>query len=441
MTIGVPAAPPPPPQDEGVQRHFLALLASLPQPSEDPHAPAMPPLSAFPSSPSPSAPPPPPSSHDATATPTPGSSPAPAAPSPPPRFIPSVAHFTPELDEPAEQTCALIGPPGAGKTSLLAALDAACLAEGADGEAMALVWNRQSDAADLLQRAARHWIDLDEALPPTTTSTTYAVELTSVHRSPLLERRSMRVTQLRLLEEPGHVLFPARLDEERAAPPLTSRQHGELSHATTLVLAVDAGRRCAATLEATIPNLLDRLAKAQPGERLDRSCSSGLLARVGLRSRRPAPRRSRLGVKRMLLLLTKIDVLASTAAHAQRATGEQVSALAVARALDPVGLALEVVGARSLRRLRRALGAEADFAVGLVSASGFHAKSGAPFSSWSATRSPDERAQVWAPFGVADALRFLAHGRCGPTVQPITEEELAADEIRLIARHAFQGAG
>lgn len=380
-----------------------------------------------------------PSPPDSAPPPLPGDA-ATSPPPPPPMFpIPLGPSESMEAD-PMEQTCVLVGPTGAGKTSLLASLDAACFDEGARGERLAIFWNRQSDAADLLQRAARQWIGFGDSPSSTATSTAYSVELTSSRRPSLLRRSAMKVTQLRFVEEPGQHLFPASSDaKEHEAPTLTLRQQVELAGATTLVLVVDASRQCGATVEATLPSLLDRLASSRPGERLGRRPGGGILSRVGLFSGRAAPRRNRLGVKRLLLLLNKVDVIANAEASAQRAAGEAVSALAVARALDPIGLALEVVGARCLRRLRRSVGADADFAIGVVSASGFYRESGEAFSA-SNVRSPDERLQAWAPFGVGDALRFVALGRCGPTIQPITEAELAVDQIHSIKRHTFQGA-
>lgn len=438
MNVPHATASSPPSESEGVQRDFLALLASPPLSSAEPYDAAGPsPFNAF------FAPPPAPSSPSSAASvtaPPHDAPPAPVTPIAPSTFSP-FSQVTPE-DDPLEQTCIFIGPPGAGKTSLLASLDAACLDQGEDGDALALVWDRQGDAPDLLQRAGRQWIGCDEAMPSTAASTAYSVELTSVHRSPLLKRRSMRVTQLRIVEEPGRLLFPSLHEADgRSAPPLSSRQQVELASATSLALVIDARRPCAETIEATLPGLLDRLASSRPGERLGRGSSSGVLSRIGLLSGRPAPRRNRLGVKRLLLLLTKVDDIADAEARAQRAAGEDVSAFAVARAIDPVGLAMEVIGARNLRRLRRALGAEAELAVGLASASGFCTRSGAAFSASSPVRSPDERLQAWAPFGVGDALRFLAYGRCGATIQLIAEDEITGVEVHPIARHAFQGAG
>jgi hypothetical protein len=139
----------------------------------------------------------------------------------------------------------------------------------------------------------------------------------------------------------------------------------------------------------------------------------------------------------VLLLLTKVDVLASATARQRAVAGQPVSAADVARAIDPLGLAIEVVGARTLLRLCRSIRADAEFAVGVCSASGFCDR-GAPFSRWSPGRTADERLRAWAPFGVSEVLQYIALGRCGRTVDRVTEAEILGSQKIAIDGYAFE---
>lgn len=352
------------------------------------------------------------------------------------------------LSDSVGQTCVIFGPSGAGKTSLLATLDAACYADSPDHGGLSAVWDRRNDDADRLQREGRQWIAFDIPTSPTSSSTTYPLELTTRRITPLLRRSTMKVHQLRCIDLPGDQLcaplVPLRNGTTSSTPTtplLAPGRRNELTDATSLLLVVDATRPHSATLDASLAGVLDRLASSCPGEQPRQSLAARLLGRLGLRLERIAPRRTRLSVKRVLLLLSKVDVLAAAMADQHRcSTGEEVSALAIAQSLDPLGLALELLGLRCLMTLHRAIGTDADFAIGACSASGFCPESGEAFLRWSPGRSPDERLRTWTPFGVNDALHFLAFGTCAGGLHRVTDEDLAEDCHLPIEQHAFQGA-
>lgn len=320
------------------------------------------------------------------------------------------------------QTWTLIGPAGAGKTSLVAAFDAACFArDDGDGE-LSIAWTRDGGHVDRLQQAGQRWIARDVAPASTAQATAYSFELTVERPRRWFRPSTPVVRQLRCSEEPGQAMFPA---SEDPAEPVAPHRIGELSRATSLVIAVDATRLCAATIEASLPSLLDRISSSRPGERGWRSTSRWLPGALGRRG--PSTiRRTRLVARRVLILLTKIDLLADCLAQRSRDLGAPLSVAEAARALDPIALAFQVLGPRCVRRLYHALGRDADLAIGTSSACGFSPDGARTFHRWADGRSTQERVQAWEPFGVREALRFLATGHLGATLHRVDASELEA---------------
>jgi hypothetical protein len=358
---------------------------------------------------------------DVPALPPPAASPSPALQRKP-RAPPSVHTF-----EPTTQSWAMVGPTGAGKTCLLAAFDAACFAdakheEGIEGS-LAISWHREGGRVDALQHAAHRWIALGEGAPSTHEVSSYSFELAVGRPRRWLVGSAPMVRQLRCYEAPGSLLFP---DDPKGEAPdeLVRRQIAELTTASALILVVDATRPCASAIESSLPGLLDRVASSRPAE-------VPHLARFARSADRSSRRRKRLAARRLLVLLNKVDVLAEhyvRLADRNAGAGEILSAVDAASALDPLPLAMEVIGARCIRRLHRALSRDAELAIGVTSASGFSPDGAEPLAQWSRGRTEDERMRAWAPFGVREALRFLSTGRLGPSLHRVTEDDLGTED-------------
>jgi hypothetical protein len=342
-----------------------------------------------------------------------------------------------------DQTCVFVGPAGAGKTCVLATMDAVCYADaGAPTPGLSIMGDGDAKDVKRLLQDRMSWIARAAAPPPTLAETVYSLELTAPSGGGLLGRSHREVAYLRCMDTPGEQYFPL-LDDSRGGACDSSISRGQvhqLAEADALVLVIDATQPCLATIEANLPRLLYRMATSISGEAPRQSHRSRILSRLGLLRAHAVPRRTRLSVQRVLLLLTKIDVLAAAMAREIARSGVIVSAVDVAWAIDPLGLAMELVGERTLRRLCRSIGADADFAVGMCSTSGFCGDSGRAFSGWSPGRSPDERERAWTPFGVREALLYIALGRCERTVQRVTETEIYGGEKLAIHDYPFQEA-
>lgn len=326
----------------------------------------------------------------------------------------------PQRAEANVQSWALIGPPGAGKTSLVAAFDAACFGKSdGDGE-LSISWLREGGQADRVQQTGQRWIGHGVEPSSTREPTAYSFELMLGRPARWLRTATPVIRQLRCKEEPGQSLFataPFPMNEDGDA---AGRRLAELANASSLILAVDATRPCAATLEATLPGLLDRISSSRPGER-GWAGAAGWMPAVLRGSAPPSIRRTRLAARRLLVLLTKIDLLAEPLA---RRRGASASIEEAARTLDPVALAFQVLGPRCMRRLFHSLGRDAELAIGVSSACGFSPDGAEGFPRWSQGRSAHERIRAWEPFGVREALRFLATGALGATVQRIDARDL-----------------
>lgn len=129
-------------------------------------------------------------------------------------------------------------------------------------------------------------------------------------------------------------------------------------------------------------------------------------------------------VRRVLLLLNKVDRLVSwVSPHASPAR--------MAGALDPLNQAEALVGSPTLRRLARLAGPRGQVAVGLCAGWGFCERTG--LSYWDlhtgVHRAPWHEAeevelQGWRPFGVREALGFLASGESGGVLRTFRVEDL-----------------
>lgn len=131
-------------------------------------------------------------------------------------------------------------------------------------------------------------------------------------------------------------------------------------------------------------------------------------------------------VRRVLLLLNKVDRLVSwVSPHASPAR--------MAGALDPLNQAEALLGAGTLRRMARLAGPRGQVAVGLCAGWGFCEHTG--LSYWDLRTGPhrspwheseEVELEGWRPFGVREALGFLANGESGGVVRTFRVEDLSA---------------
>lgn len=330
--------------------------------------------------------------------------------------------------------CLIIGPSQVGKTTLLAALQRACHLPGQDDYKLEFVAEGNTSS-----RLTRKIVDIitelkagpnatgPESLEQRETDYPFMIHATTqgggVMRRP--ERTSVRVVAH---DGPGGAFFPRGGE---AHSPEYERWRSRLAEdgrtAGSMILCVDSTEPEANLLEAYLGELiydmsnLDTINEKEPLEqRLYR-----WVRKRPARPYRPYKRRC-LNVKRFLLLLTKIDLLCA-------GMGSYDKSLKPARfagMIDPIEQSRQLLGEHLLNKIRDALHPRASFAVGITSAWGFHPVSGEPFAG------PDGRPGAaegergvevlpyWRPFGVRDAIFYIATGKCRGTVSEVGPQHL-----------------
>ena len=136
--------------------------------------------------------------------------------------------------------------------------------------------------------------------------------------------------------------------------------------------------------------------------------------------------KSCLNVDRFLLLLTQVDKLCHQLPQGIDRT------VRFAEMIDPVEQARELLGVPVLKTIQNSLKPGAQFAVGVISAMGFHPRTGDPFADVDGTplnldsESGEDILRRWTPFGIRDAIYFLATGKCRGRVKELRPADLRA---------------
>jgi hypothetical protein len=151
------------------------------------------------------------------------------------------------------------------------------------------------------------------------------------------------------------------------------------------------------------------------------------------------PRR-RMHATRVLVVLTKADRLVQ---RGLAGASPGVSALEIASMLDPLEQASWLVGRSAMVQIRNTMRHQAQLGICLTSAWGFCERTGAPYidaqraPGHAARRSTEEgRVLDWRPFGVRDALVFLATGECVGGCREVLPDSLYMDPSHRVRRGA-----
>jgi hypothetical protein len=229
-----------------------------------------------------------------------------------------------------------------------------------------------------------------------------------------------------LVDGPGGTLFPNQ--PTALTPQFEELMVERVREADSLVICIDS---------------------AKPQLAVFRKQFSALLERVGGKSRLGIP------AKRVLVLLTKVDAAVAAAvqgahrAHQQLQQDEwptlalrvlrnnSITPYRLASLLSPFDFARATLDQATLSMIRRSLDSRAQMAIGVCSSTGFYSD-GSVF--WDDLRSeiypriaqgPDERLRNWTPFGIEEAIVFLASGRAFSTVNTYSAaQDWRASETR-----------
>lgn len=279
--------------------------------------------------------------------------------------------------------CLLIGPPGSGKTSFVASLEQACLMDGDEGDRLRLSCPTSlGPEIDEIVGAmmSEGTLSREAAIKPRT-------YVCNVGRSRW--RAPETVCNLRIRDEPGSRLFSA--NGVRRTPALAWRER-QSGRRRCLAIFIDPLCPAAGRWRLELPAVLRRL--HQP-ERLDA----------------------------VLVLLSKIDLycdrLALCSSAIESVTGHRSTPLDLARRIDPWQQAIELLGAASVELLRTSVSSPSDLAFGVASAAGFDPESGRSLRERGHVVPGAELGKLWSPYGIYDALRFIAFGElAGHLVAP-----------------------
>jgi energy-coupling factor transporter ATP-binding protein EcfA2 len=301
--------------------------------------------------------------------------------------------------EDMQRSCAIIGPANSGKTTLLLAMQQACLQE--QGDPYKLDFVPESKTAAELMSLAGEFLFHGQTVRASSNVTNYSFR---VFVNNLEKQTPEYFCRLNVTDGPGGYLFPS----ERGSSNIGSSAWGSLVDATrqasSLVLCVDGSAPALETLYHGLPQLIFDL----------------------------KGRQRRLPYSRALLLVTKIDHVverfhehASSYRHYTTPSssknpaldslcfgpGSPLNAAKIAKLLDPVEQTRNLFG-RLIDMIQAGLDPGAKFAVGLCSALGFHAQSGSAFINSTARSSGEAgslaaRFRDWEPFGVREAILFL----------------------------------
>lgn len=325
-----------------------------------------------------------------------------------------------------DRPCLILGPMQSGKTALLLALSRACYLPGEDNLHLEFV---PEAATALLMKDAVNIITKVKEGPLATASeqrfmgVDFPFWIYASTQRTLSDWRPVRASiRMVVSDGPGGALFTAE------NLPLTVGIEAWQRHlipagrrARTLVLCVDATKPSADVLQAYFPELVAKMCSVEVIRETE-PWRYRMLQKLRLQDA-PAVwtrRKMCLNADRFLLLLTKVDQLCASLPEPER----------FASLIDPVVQARELLGVSFLNMIQSALKPGASFAAGVTSAWGFDPDTKEPFAGSKgkpgklSAETGEEILRRWTPFGIRDAIFFIATGRDGGTVKRICREDL-----------------
>lgn len=322
------------------------------------------------------------------------------------------------------QSCVMIGPPGSGKTTLLAAIKRACDLPAQDGLNLDFIAERET--AVLIKRAINGIINRRVGFKGTEGVHNYPFEVHVRAEAPHFWSAPLE-DELHVVmnDGGGEYLLPPTDDQDPRAKVYRNELIRAALNASSMVLCVDIDTPGRMLLET---ELAISLAEMSAPSEYESPVHWKTQVWNRLRRRPALPPRVRmkrsLSANRFLLLLTQVDKLCYRLPPSIERT------IRFAEMIDPVEQARELLGVSVLRTISSMLKPGARFAVGVVSAMGFHPVTGDPFADIDGTplglasESGEDILRRWTPFGIRDAIYFLATGNCRGSVKELTADVL-----------------
>lgn len=318
------------------------------------------------------------------------------------------------------QSCIMIGPSASGKTTLLTAIKRACDLPSEDG--LNLEFIPEKATAELIKRAIDKIINRQEGLPVTQGVGNYPFEVHVTSKAPNFWSPPLEADlHVVMSDGGGEYLLPP----DDSSDALRQKYRKELVdaalNANSMIFCVDVTRPGSTLLEKELAISFAEMARPVVFSS-QVHWTAQLLSKL---QRRPAPRgrvrrKQCLNVDRFLLLLTQVDKLCYQLPPSIEKT------IRFAKMIDPVEQARDLLGVPILKTIQSMLKPGAHFAVGVISAMGFHPLTGDPFADVDGTplnlasESGEDILRRWTPYGIRDAIYFLATGECRGTVKELT---------------------
>ncbi len=332
----------------------------------------------------------------------------------------SIPPVVSEEEPDAGQSCIMIGPAASGKTTLLTAIKRACDQPSQDG--LNLEFIPEKETAKLIKQAIDKIINRQEGLEATQGVGNYPFEVHVSAKAPNFWSPPLEADlHVVMSDGGGGYLLPSDEDNDAVRQEFRNKLIEAALRASSMILCVDITRPGSTVLEKELAISFSEMAR-------ELEFSSPVHWTTQLWSklqRRPVPpgrvRKKRcLNVDRFLLLLTQVDKLCYQLPSSIERT------IRFAEMIDPVEQARDLLGVPVLKTIQSSLKPGARFAVGVISAMGFHPLTGDPFANVDGTplnlasESGEDILRRWTPYGIRDAIYFLATGECRGSVKELT---------------------
>lgn len=324
------------------------------------------------------------------------------------------------------QSCVMLGPAGSGKTTLLTAIKRAC-DQPADDE-LNLEFIPGKETAEKIRDAIQNIVARKEGHAATLNVGNYPFEVHVSAKAPNFWTPPLE-EELHVIMSDGGGGFLLPHGESYGKDEYRREFRKQLVDtaldATSMILCVDVTKPGSEILEKELA--ISFADVSRPKKVLS---TVHWTAKAWSRIRRkplPHPRerwKSSLNVDRFLLLLTQVDKLCHQLPKSVDRT------VRFAEMIDPVEQARELLGVPILKTIQNSLKPGACFAVGVISAMGFHPRTGDPFADIDGTpinlfaESGEDVLRRWTPFGIRDAIYFLATGKCRGRVKELRPVDL-----------------
>ena len=329
---------------------------------------------------------------------------------------------------PNAQSCVMLGPAESGKTTLLTAIKRACDQPSDDG--LNLEFIPGAETARKIKIAINNIVERQDGHKATIDVGTFPFEIHVSSKAPNFWSPPLEEDLYVVLSDGGGgFLLPGK--ETIADDPATRKYRPELietaRRAESMILCVDISNPASTTLEKELAISFAEMSKPTPTW----STVHWTAKFWAWLQRKPVPQprkrmKSCLNVDRFLLLLTQVDKLCHQVPQGIDRT------VRFAEMIDPVEQARELLGVPVLKTIQNTLKPGSQFAVGVISAMGFHPRTGEPFADVDGTplnldsESGEDILRRWTPFGIRDAIYFLATGKCRGRVKELHPADLRA---------------